>query len=341
VLAAALGMAPKSAYAVTAAEKQAEAEAALQQLNAMQEKLTECSNNYYAALAEYQEACSNRDAAVARIDEINAEISDIQTRLGSRARDMYRGGAASFLDLLLGAATFDEFTKSWDLLNKLNQNDADLVAHEKELKAEAVEQEKEYVRQASLASEKSDEAGKAYADSEQIVAQMQETYNALNAEAQALYEQEAAAAAAAAAAAENYGGNVGYENEDGTVTDASTGQVYSSASEYSAATGNAIVDRARAAIGSAYVWGGVGGSDGGYDCSGLVSYAITGEHSRLGTSYDFMNYTQVSDPQPGDIVVNNGHTGIYIGGGRMIHASTYGVGVIESDVQDDMIYVRY
>lgn len=50
------------------------------------------------------------------------------------------------------------------------------------------------------------------------------------------------------------------------------------------------------------------------------------------------------DPQPGDVcVIHNGnsqHTGIYVGNGNMVHAATYGVGVVEGPVQDGMIYVR-
>jgi cell wall-associated NlpC family hydrolase len=53
----------------------------------------------------------------------------------------------------------------------------------------------------------------------------------------------------------------------------------------------------------------------------------------------------VSDPQPGDVVVNSYHTGIYIGGGQMIHASDYNTGVIISSVAAGMnnnyIFVRY
>ena len=53
----------------------------------------------------------------------------------------------------------------------------------------------------------------------------------------------------------------------------------------------------------------------------------------------------MSDPQPGDVcVVHNDssqHTGIYVGDGKMVHAATYGVGVIEGDVQSGMTYVRY
>lgn len=109
---------------------------------------------------------------------------------------------------------------------------------------------------------------------------------------------------------------------------------------YDAYTGNTIVDRAYGWVGNAeYVWGAC--SPGAFDCSGFVSYCLTGSYARLGTTYTFLGWTQVSDPQPGDVCVNAGHCGIYIGGGQMIHAATEGVGVIVGPVQAGMIYVRY
>ena len=79
--------------------------------------------------------------------------------------------------------------------------------------------------------------------------------------------------------------------------------------------------------------------------SGFVSYCLTGRYCRLGTTGTFMGWTRVSDPQPGDVVVNSYHTGIYIGGGQMIHASDYNTGVIISSVAAGMnnnyIFVRY
>ncbi len=109
---------------------------------------------------------------------------------------------------------------------------------------------------------------------------------------------------------------------------------------YDAYTGNSIVDRAYGWVGNAeYVWGAC--SPGAFDCSGFVSYCLTGSYNRLGTTYTFLAWPQVSDPQPGDICVNSGHCGIYIGGGQMIHAATEGVGVIVGPVQGGMVYVRY
>ncbi|SHK08053.1 coiled-coil domain-containing protein [Hespellia stercorisuis] len=109
---------------------------------------------------------------------------------------------------------------------------------------------------------------------------------------------------------------------------------------YDGATGNAIVDRAYGWVNNAeYVWGAC--SPGAFDCSGFVSYCLTGAYSRLGTTYTFLGWQQVSDPQPGDVAVNANHCGIYIGGGQMIHAATEGVGVIVGPVQGGMIFVRY
>ena len=109
---------------------------------------------------------------------------------------------------------------------------------------------------------------------------------------------------------------------------------------YNPSTGNAVVDRAYSWVGKAeYVWGAC--SPGAFDCSGFVAYCLTGNYARLGTTYTFLGWPQVSNPQPGDVAVNAEHCGIYIGGGQMIHAATEGVGVIVGPVQSGMIYVRY
>lgn len=331
------------AYAVSAAEVQAEAQATLDQLAAMQVTLDEASERYFASLQEYQQACEARDAAQAEVDKLTGEISDIQSRLGNRARDMYRNGAVSFVDMLLGSSTFEEFTQSWDLLNRLNEDDATLSARARDLRAQAEEKKAEYGEQAAIADEKSKEAGAAMEEAAVLVEQMQATYDALSAEAQELYAAEQAAAYAAAAPTEG-----GYINDDGTVTDIQTGQVYASSSDYVAATGNTVVERARAMIGSNYVWGGVGGSDGGFDCSGLVSYALTGSNTRLGNTTTFMDWNETSTPQVGDVAVNSYHTGIVSridGDGTVwvVHAINESQGVQETPLAPygDYKYVTY
>ena len=330
MLCASLSAAPMQAYAVTAAEKQAEADEALSKLNAMQDTLDRLSAEYGEALAAQAEAEEARDAAQKRIEEISVEIADLQDRLGERAREMYRHGSTSFIEMLLGATSFENFATSWDMLNKVNENDANMVAQQKDLRAEAEAQEAVYAAQADVAAQKSAEAAEAEAQAAATVDEMQAIYDSLSDEAAKLLEEERAAQAAAEAAraaavvAESAGG--GYD-----ASADSTAVAYGD--------GGDTVSRAYSCLGAPYVWGGVGPY--GYDCSGLVSYCLTGEHTRLGTTYTFMGWQQVSDPQPGDIAVNWGHTGVYIGGGQMIHAADYGIGVIIGPVQSGMIIVRW
>ena len=343
------GAAPAFAEPATSSE-------ALAELTAQQESLDKASSKYFTALADYDDAVKERDKAEAKLKKIEAKLKDAQSRLSDRARELYRTGTGSWIDVLLGSSSFGDLTTNIELINRVNENDAALIQEERDLREQSRDQKAVLEEQVQRSSHSADEAYKSFKEAEDLTKTMRATYERLNAEEQAYIAAQAAAQAEAeaAAAADQAAGDQavadaiaesgGTVNDDGTITD-SDGNTYSSPSEYSAATGNDIVDRAMAQLGADYVWGGVGGSDGGYDCSGFVSYALTGENTRLGTTADFVNWNQVSDPQPGDVCViheANGsqHTGIYIGDGQMVHAMDSNNGVVVSDVQKGMIYVR-
>lgn len=112
----------------------------------------------------------------------------------------------------------------------------------------------------------------------------------------------------------------------------------SSTTSGSNANGGTIVSRAYSQLGKPYVWGAYGPNS--FDCSGFVSYCLTGSYTRLGTTLTFMGWTRVSNPQPGDVVTTATHCGIYIGNGQMIHAPHTGDVVKVGPVQSGMIYVR-
>ena len=109
--------------------------------------------------------------------------------------------------------------------------------------------------------------------------------------------------------------------------------------DYDSSTGSSIVARAQGKIGCAYEWGAAGPST--FDCSGLVSYCLTGSYVHTWSTTDFMSWTRVSNPQPGDICTSATHCGIYIGNGMMIHAPHTGDVVKVGPVQRSMVYVRY
>lgn len=127
-------------------------------------------------------------------------------------------------------------------------------------------------------------------------------------------------------------------NTSSSTTKPSGNNTSSNTTSGSNANGGTIVSRAYSQLGKPYVWGACGPSS--FDCSGFVSYCLTGSYTRLGTTLTFMGWTRISNPQPGDVVTTATHCGIYIGNGQMIHAPHTGDVVKVGPVQSGMIYVR-
>lgn len=359
VLAVGLSIPAANAFASPSDDKQAEAQAALQKLNQYQSELDQASANYEAAHQEQIDAQNRVDEAQKQIEEKTAQIEKDQQRLSDRARDMYRSGDTNFLDVILGASSFEQFATTWNMLETLNGNDAELVSETKAAREELQAAKQEAEEQAKVASDKAEEAKSVAEAADQKASEMQQTYNSLSAEAQELISQERAAQEAqqqAAAAAAEQNGTAG-NDAAATITNNNRNNATSSNSSNSnsnknnasssatnnskpqSVSGNSVVSRAYSQLGKPYKWGAVGPNS--FDCSGLVSYCLTGSYSRLGTTGTFMGWTRVSNPQPGDICVNSHHCGIYIGGGQMIHAPQTGDVVKVSSVHSGMIYVRY
>ncbi len=102
-------------------------------------------------------------------------------------------------------------------------------------------------------------------------------------------------------------------------------------------TGQKIVDAARSQIGTPYVWGGA--QPGGFDCSGLTSWA----YQQVGKSIPRTSQAQASGGQSvgmggkqlGDIIVfypGATHVGIFSGGNNVIHAPQTGDVVKEASI---------
>lgn len=360
ILAVGLSVPAASAFAAPSDDKQAEAQAALQKLNQYQSELDQASANYEAAHQEQIDAQNRVDEAQKQIEEKTAQIEKDQQRLSDRARDMYRSGDTNFLDVILGASSFEQFATTWNMLETLNGNDAELVSETKTAREELQAAKQEAEEQAKVASDKAEEAKSVAEAADQKASEMQQTYNSLSAEAQELISQERAAQEAqqqAAAAAAEQNGTAGNDaattitnnNRNNTTSSNSSSSSNSNKNNASSSatnnskpqsvSGNSVVNRAYSQLGKPYQWAAVGPNS--FDCSGLVSYCLTGSYSRLGTTGTFMGWTRVSNPQPGDICVNSHHCGIYIGGGQMIHAPQTGDVVKVSSVHSGMIYVRY
>ena len=214
-----------------------------------------------------------------------------------------------------------------------------LEKDQKELESKQVEYEKQGDNLNNLITSKSSEV--ANLDSE-----IQAAAEAAAREAAERAAREAAAKEAERqqAAASNH--NAASTSNRNNTTSSSSASVATKPSHSSSSTttsgtnanGGSIVSRAYSQLGKPYVWSACGPNS--FDCSGFVSYCLTGSYTRLGTTLTFMGWTRVSNPQPGDVVTTATHCGIYIGNGQMIHAPHTGDVVKVGPVQSGMIYVR-
>ena len=116
--------------------------------------------------------------------------------------------------------------------------------------------------------------------------------------------------------------------------------------------GPAAADIAMKYIGWAYIWGGASPSAGGFDCSGLTYYAFR----QAGRPIPRDLWGQVGsgarvargDLQVGDLVFFQNtytyglsHVGIYVGGGRFLHAGSQHSGILISSLGDSYWSGRY
>lgn len=94
------------------------------------------------------------------------------------------------------------------------------------------------------------------------------------------------------------------------------------------ANASGIAGSAQSYEGSPYVWGGT--TPGGWDCSGFTQYVYAQNGIDLPRTAAAQGAagTPTSNPQPGDLVIQNGggHVGIYLGDGQMISALNPGQG---------------
>lgn len=124
------------------------------------------------------------------------------------------------------------------------------------------------------------------------------------------------------------GGYSESESSTGSGESASTGNTSGSGS------GSSVVNYATQFVGNPYVWGGTSLTNGA-DCSGFVQSV----YSNFGVSLPRTSYEQqnvgrevsYSDAQPGDLICYGGHVAIYMGNGKIVHASNSRDGIKVSD----------
>ena len=99
--------------------------------------------------------------------------------------------------------------------------------------------------------------------------------------------------------------------------------------------GSAVANFACQFVGNPYVYGGTSLTNGA-DCSGFVmsvynNFGVSLPHSSAADRSVGSSVDGLANAQPGDIVCYSGHVGIYVGDGKIVHASTSKTGIIISN----------
>jgi cell wall-associated NlpC family hydrolase len=329
----------------TAAEKRAQAEAILAEIQVIDEEVGAAAERWNGAHLELdsltQELAETRgDLARARK---HLEVS--RGHVAQRLRDLYVNGEGdSTLEVLLGARTLDDVISRLEAVQRIAAQDASIAREAKALRTRVQEREERLAEArgeqaevvAQLAAEK--EAIEArLAERQQLlasvkdeIAQLEEAERRRQAELrrQAQLELQRQQAAAALARVEQQAAvEVAPAVESGSDTQDATPAFDPPPAD--ASRGAQVVAIAMQYLGIPYVWASADPAVG-FDCSGLTKYVF----AQVGVSlphyaaaqYQLGYSVSSSELQPGDLVFFRGlgHMGMYIGGGNFIHAPRTG-----------------
>lgn len=308
VLALSLISAAVPAAASPVTDKRARAVVIKAQIDGLETKAEIATEDWNVARGDYDDLHGKVLKIGKDLKRINAKSTVLQTSLNTRAESMYRTGPLGVIDVLLGAATFDDFAATWDFLNEQNKQESENVAQLKGLRAE------KKIAETDLKISQ-DAAKKVY----DTMAARRSTILSAESKAKSLLkgvESEIAALQAADRArrradARSYGGGGGGGGWD--------------YGDPSRAPRSGVVQIALRYLGRPYVWGADG--PGSFDCSGFTMFV----YAQVGVRLPHSSRAQISSGarvsranlQPGDLVFFGSpihHVGMYIGGGKMVHS---------------------
>ena len=327
------------AYAVTNAAiraKRKQADAAQKEQQALADDLE--TRGEERAVIEGKVAATRQ-----RIIETEADLAvasqnliHSQWLLDHRAESIYRNGASSPISVLVGASDFSDFVTRLDLMRRIGNSDAAIVASVKDAKADVESTKRslearqtEQLALQEAARQKQAQVNDALDAQKRYVASLKQDVKRLMAQEVKRQEALARKRAAELAARRKQAAGAGRNTPVGAL-----GSAHPS-----------VVAVAKRYLGVPYLWGGT--SPSGFDCSGFVQYC----YAQIGVSLprtsraqfrfgSFIPASRTDLLEPGDLVFfgTNGdpslvhHVALYIGGGIMIEAPYTGASVRESSL---------
>lgn len=140
--------------AASSVAKQAEADTLAKNIDNLQTNLNAAQQRYDEAMKQHGEAQAAANDAKARKEAADECTTQLQERLGGRAVDMYKsGGSMSFLGVLMGVSSFEEFVNAWDVLQRIAQQDANMIDESKQVRSDAAEAQATFEEQTRVAAD--------------------------------------------------------------------------------------------------------------------------------------------------------------------------------------------
>ena len=321
-----LGLAVTAAGSAEPAQigsKRAEAQQVLAQIQAMDAQMEKAVEAYNAANVRLDQIKHDLEVNQARLQTAKKNLVKARAQVSARLVALYTSDEPDTLSIIFGASSLGDLIERIDSANRIADEDARIAAEVRQYRNEV------QTRQQALV--------KAQADQEKVVAEraaQRASVQSQLAERQALYSsikdqiaqleaaeraRQARLAAQARAAAKKQQSAPAPAPAPSSSSGGSSGS-----SPPPPATHSSVVSIALQYLGVPYVWGGA--SPSGFDCSGLTMYAYAkvGVYLPHNAAMQYGMGTPVSRSQlaPGDLVFFSGlsHVGMYIGGGRFVHA---------------------
>ncbi|MDP9258097.1 MAG: NlpC/P60 family protein [Actinomycetota bacterium] len=331
---------PSAARADRIADSRAEARRVLAQIQADGQRLEVVIERY--------------DGARVRLAETMRRIDDNEVRLASARRNLraarhalsvslisaYKHPMPDPLQAALEARNFGQVLEQFALLDRANSNSADELAAIRAYRTEVDKRQRSLNRERNARRETVAELRTLKGQIQASVSAAKQRYRGLRSEVRRLIEERRRAEIAASrraaerarllqaaseaqpAATNDIGGVAASTSTDANASSPSAPVIIPAPSSL----GTSAVNIAVGQLGTPYVWG--GSAPGGFDCSGLVTWAFA-QAGRSGlphyTGALWLSGTRVSsqtDLAPGDLVFFHGlgHMGIYIGNDQFVHA---------------------
>lgn len=336
-----------AALQAEAAQNQNQMQADKQQVQSLQQSVAA----YQTALASLQSAMQQNQAQIAStqhelatlqqtLTDTQQRLTDTQEQFETQLRAMYETGGIPYLEVLLGATSFDDFLNRLYAIATVAQSNRKLAQQLLDLRTQIAEQQK--LRQATLAQLDKQQADlqatqrtyQTLLARKQSALQQAKTQVQQEQQRQAVLESQIHLTQAQMQAIEEQTRAIQQRmaTQSGSMASRSGGVSLPGAGAN--ATASQIIAYAEDFIGIPYAWGGTSPQTG-FDCSGFTQYVF--RHFGIGLGRTALDQfgegmpVSMADLEPGDLVFFSTyapgatHVGIYIGNGQMIDAQDEGV----------------